>query len=322
MEASANKKAISGGKSAKPGKLAKPAKTAKPAKPSKSRNKIEAFEVAVYAVLIVWALLIVLPFYNVIVISFAKVSEYTHTPFMLFPRQPTLESYNALFADGRIWVGYRTSLALLATGLPFSLALITCTAYALSKDSFPGKKFFLYATVFTMYFNGGIIPLYLLVKSLNLMNKLYGITLCMGMNTFFMILMRNYFMAQPAALQESARIDGASEWDIMLRVMVPLSKPILATVALFTTVNLWNQWFLAMIFIRDTEKTVLQLVLRAIVIQVQVVDANAYTQMGRAKFVLGIKMAAVSVVMVPIMCVYPFLQKYFVKGVMVGAIKA
>jgi putative aldouronate transport system permease protein len=288
----------------------------------KPRSKITPFEIVVYAILTIWALIIVLPFYNVIVVSFAKVSEYTRTPFMLFPKQPSLESYDALFSDGRVWIGYRTSLTLLAMGLPLSLSLITCTAYALSKDSFPGKKFFLYATIFTMYFNGGIIPLYLLVRALNLMNSLFSVTLSMGMNTFFMIIMRNYFMAQPAALQESARIDGASEWDILLRVMIPLSKPILATVALFLTVNIWNHWFLAMIFIRDTKQTVLQLVLRSIVIEVQVVDANAYTQLDRTRFVLGIKMAAVSVVMVPIMCVYPFLQKYFVKGIMVGAIKA
>ena len=286
------------------------------------RKKIEIFEILVYVILTLWALVIVLPFYNVIVISFAKVSEYTHTPFMLFPKQPTLESYDALFNDGRIWVGYRTSMLLVAMGLPLSLTLITCTSYALSKESFPGKKFFLYAIIFTMYFSGGIIPLYLLVKALNLINKLYSVTLCMGMNTFYMIIMRNYFMAQPSALQESARIDGASEWNILLRIMLPLSKPIMATIALFMTVNIWNQWFLAMIFIRNTSLTVLQLVLRSIVIEVQVIDANAYTQLDRARFVLGIKMAAVAVVMVPIMCIYPFLQKYFVKGIMVGAIKA
>jgi putative aldouronate transport system permease protein len=287
----------------------------------KPRNKIELFEIVVYVILTVWALVIIIPFYNVIVVSFARVSEYTHTPFLLFPKQPTLESYEALFRDGRIWIGYSTSLALVAMGLPFSLTLITCTAYALSKDSFPGKKFFLYAIIFTMYFYGGRIPLYLLVKTLNLINKLYSITLCMGMNTFYMILMRNYFMAQPAALQESARIDGASEWDILLRIMIPLSKPIMATIALFITVNVWNHWFLAMIFIRNTRLTVLQLVLRSIVIEEQVIDANAYTQLERTRFVLGIKMAAVSVVMIPIMCVYPFLQKYFVKGIMMGAIK-
>jgi len=288
----------------------------------KPRRKVETFEIVVYVVLTIWALLIILPFYNVIVVSFAKVSEYTHTPFMLFPKRPTLESYSALFSDGRIWVGYRTSLSLVAMGLPFSLILTTCTAYGLSKDSFPGKRFFLYAIIFTMYFSGGVIPLYLLVKTLGLTNHLYAITLCMGINTFYMIIMRNFFLAQPAALQESARIDGASEWDILLRIMIPLSKPILATVALFMIVDIWNHWFWAMIFIRNTKMTVLQLVLRSIVIEVQVVDANAYTQMDRAKFVLGIKMAAISVVMLPIMCIYPFLQKYFVKGIMVGAIKA
>jgi len=300
---------IDGGRAAKAG-------------PVRTRKKTEAFDIFVYAVLAVWALVIILPFYNVIVISFAKVSEYTRTPFMLFPKQPTLESYNQLFADGRIWIGYRTSVILVAMGLPFALFLLTCTAYALSKDHFPGKRFFLYLIIFTMYFNGGIIPLYLLVKALNLTNKLYSVTLCSGINTFHMILMRNYFMAQPPALQESARIDGASEWKILISVMLPLSMPIIATVALFETVGIWNQWFYPMVFIRNTRMTVLQLVLRAIVVEMQVIDANAYTQMNRMKFLMGMKMAAVAVVMLPIMCVYPFLQKYFVKGVMMGAIKA
>ena len=289
---------------------------------AKPRKKIEAFEVVVYVVLTLWALVIVLPFYNVIVISFARVSEYTRTPFMLFPKQPTLESYMGLFADGRIWVGYRSTLTLVLMGLPFSLFLITCTAYALSKEKFPGKKFFLYAIIFTMYFSGGIIPLYLLVRSLDLINKLHTVTLVMGMNTFYMILMRNYFMAQPPALQESARIDGANEWTILLRIMLPVSMPIIATVALFVTVNIWNQWFLAMIFVRSARLTVLQLVLRSIVIEAQILDANAYTQMERSRFILGMKMAAVAAVMLPIMCVYPFLQRYFVRGIMVGAIKA
>ncbi len=290
------------------------------------KKSIQIFDVVVFAILSLWALVIFIPFYNLVMISISTQAESVSTPFMIFPKKPTLDSYIALFQDGRIWIGYKTTVSILALGLPINMVLTTTLAYALSKDSFPGKKAILFIILFTMFFSGGIIPLYLLVKSLNLTNKLIGVVLVSGTSTFNMIIMRNYFQSLPAAMGESARIDGAGEWTIMLRIILPLSAPIIATVALFFAVDRWNEWFNAMIFIRDTNKTPLQLVLRSIGLEASMIGeqgmASEVASQATNRYAKAMKMAAVAVTLLPVMCVYPFLQKHFVKGVMIGAIKA
>ncbi|MEG1427595.1 MAG: carbohydrate ABC transporter permease, partial [Oscillospiraceae bacterium] len=159
--------------------------------------------------------------------------------------------------------------------------------------------------------------------SLGLTNTLWSVILSGGMNTFYMILMYNYFLSLPEALMESARLDGAGEWRILFRIVLPLSMPIIATILLFCSVDKWNEWFHAMIFIRKNDLQPLQLVLRSIVLDSQVLDSqSAQVSIEEKNFTGGIKMAAVILTMVPVMCVFPFLQKHFTKGVMVGAIKA
>ena len=290
-------------------------------------KRLDGVLVMSYLILTLLALLIVIPFLNVLVISITSEGEYVRSPFVIFPANPTLDSYSALFQDGRIWIGYRTTLLILLLGLPVNMLLTICTAYALSKPAFPGNKLFMLYALFTMFFSGGIIPLYLQVKSLGLTNSIWSVILVSGINTFYLIIMRNYFMSLPEALIESAKIDGASEWTILFHIILPLSAPILATITLFYAVDRWNEWFNAMVFIRDMNMTPLQLVLRSIVIDAQMIDSSALGGSSAAsdsvvRFAQGMKMAAVVVTMAPIMVVYPFLQKYFVKGVLVGAIKA
>lgn len=165
--------------------------------------------------------------------------------------------------------------------------------------------------------------MYLVMKSLGLTNTIWSVVLAQGLNTFNMILLYNYFNSLPDALVESASLDGASEWKIMFRVVMPLAKPILATVVLFVAVQFWNEYFMSMIFLRSKNWQSLQQVLRAIVMDSQVVDSAATTaDVGEKNFTDAIKMAAVMATMIPVMCVYPFLQKYFAKGIMMGAIKA
>lgn len=289
-------------------------------------KKVDGTLIVSYTLLTLFAIIIIVPFFNVLVISITSEGEYVRSPFVLFPAEPTFDSYRALFADGRIWIGYRTTLTILLLGLPVNMLLTVCTAYALSKADFPGKKIFMLYALFTMFFSGGIIPLYLLIKSLALTNSIWSVVMASGINTFYLIIMRNYFLSLPKELTESAKIDGANEWAILFRIILPLSTPILATITLFYAVDRWNEWFNAMIFIRDMEKTPLQLVLRSIVIDAQMIDSSVLGGSSAAsesmtRFATGIKMAAVVVTMAPIMVVYPFLQKYFVKGVLVGAIK-
>lgn len=293
---------------------------------SKQKRQLDLFTIVIYIIVTLGAVLILVPFYNVMIVSISPMVEYIRTPFLLFPEHPTLQSYVDLLSGGSIGVGYRTTLSIVALALPINLFLITLTAYALSKDAFPGKKLFIMYVLITMLFNGGIVPLYLVIKELNLMNTLWSVVLASGCNTFYLIITRNYFLSIPAALRESARIDGASEFTIFLCIILPLSLPILATIALFCLVDRWNEWYNPMLFLRRNDMKPLQIVLRNIVMQAQIATSGSGSgaaDLAQAlKPVKGMKMAAIILTMLPVMCVYPFLQKYFVKGLLIGAIKA
>ncbi|MFQ7749478.1 MAG: carbohydrate ABC transporter permease [Eubacteriales bacterium] len=288
------------------------------------RKRFDAVDVLVVTLLTLWMLLIIIPFVNAIAISFATQKEYVDNPLMLFPSEPTLKSYELLFNDYRIWTGFRTSFLIVLIGVPANMLLTTVLAYGTSRGDYPGKKIIIGGILFAMLFNGGIIPLYLQMKEFHLTNTLWSVVLAGTVNVFYFVIMRNYFQSLPESLIESARLDGAGEWRVLGHIILPLSKPIIATLTLFYLVDRWNEWYNALIFIRDTEMQPLQLVLRSIVMESNIVNnvtsAAAMEQMQN--FDMGVKMAAVIVTILPVMCVYPFLQKHFAQGVMVGAVKA
>lgn len=286
-------------------------------------KKMTFMDYVIFIILSVGALAILIPFWNVIMISFSTQKEYADNPMMLFPKNPTLESYRALFADGRIGTGYWNTFKILILGLPLSLFLTTSMAYGLSRNKFPGKKLIFMLVLFTMIFNGGIVPLYLVMKDLHLTGNLWSVILAGSFSAFNLILMSNYFSSLPESLMESARLDGAGEWRILFSVVLPLSAPIVATITLFYGVAFWNGWYDAMIFLRKADQMPLQNVLRSIIMEAQVNASNATSvdAVGKQSFSMGMKMAAVFVTMVPIMCFFPMLQKHFAKGVLTGAIK-
>lgn len=288
------------------------------------RKRFDAVDVLVVTLLTLWMLLIIIPFVNAIAISFATQKEYVDNPLMLFPSEPMLKNYELLFNDYRIWTGFRTSFLIVLIGVPANMLLTTVLAYGTSRGDYPGKKIIIGGILFTMLFNGGIIPLYLQMKEFHLTNTLWSVVLAGTVNVFYFVIMRNYFQSLPESLIESARLDGAGEWRVLGHIILPLSKPIIATLTLFYLVDRWNEWYNALIFIRDTEMQPLQLVLRSIVMKSSIVNnvtsAAAMEQMQN--FDMGVKMAAVIVTILPVMCVYPFLQKHFAQGVMVGAVKA
>lgn len=292
-------------------------------KTRKNKKRMTPLDYILFAVLLVLALLILIPFWNVIMISFATPKEYADNPLMMLPMNPTLENYKALFADGSILTGYWNTFKLLIVGLPLSLFLTVTMAYALSRNKFPGKKLIFMLVLFTMIFNGGIVPLYLIMKSLHLTGTLWSVILAGSFSAFNMILMMNYFQGLPESLMESARLDGAGEWKILFSVVLPLAAPIIATITLFYGVAYWNSWYDAMIFLRKADQLPLQNVLRTIIVESQTNASNAASvdSVGKANFSTGMKMAAVFVTMVPIMCFFPVLQKHFAKGVLTGAIK-
>jgi putative aldouronate transport system permease protein len=288
-----------------------------------TKKKFEPFECIVGIILTIWAGIIIFPFFNVIALSLATEKEYLLTPYLFFPTHPTLENYVRLLKDGKILTGYRTTMLYEVFGVPYNLFLTFSVAYALSRPAFPGKKFFMVLILFTMYFSGGIVPTYLLIRNLRLTNTIWAVIIPYGVNTFYMLIVRNYMISLPPSLSESARIDGAGEWTVMFRIVIPLCKPIIATFALFYAVDRWNEWFNAMIYTRNIEIMPLQLVLRSIIITADFGKNQASSNaVNTLMFSKGLKAAAVIITMAPIMLAYPFLQRYFVKGMTIGAVKA
>lgn len=281
-------------------------------------DKITDF--VVYTILILLCVVMVLPFMQVITISMSPPEEVNRYGFHFFPNLSKLDftGYQQVFKYDLIWSGYFNTLVRVLIGSSLSVILSILGAYPLSKKYLPNRGFWTGFVVFTMYFSGGLIPNYILIKDLNLMNNMWALILPGAINTFNMIVMRNFFMSLPDSLEESARIDGANELVVLVRIVLPVSLPIVATVSLWYVVADWNSWFDCMIYIMDSTKYTLQYVLRQIILEGKVQDLSEETIRVTTE---TMKMAALVVSTLPIVCVYPFIQKYFVKGVMVGSLK-
>lgn len=288
-----------------------------------SRKKLTAIDYVLFAILLLFAITIIVPFWNVLTVSFSTQKEATENPLMLFPSDPTLENYRYLVNDGKFVVGFKNTILLLLIGVPLALFLTTTMGYALSKRYFPGRKLILYLVTFTMIFNGGIVPTYLVLRQLGLIGSLWAVVFTNCFSVFNLILMINYFQTIPPALIESATLDGAGEGRTIVSIILPLSKPILATITLFYGVGYWNQWYDSMIFIRQANKLPLQNVLRSLIQNTEIVTSatSSLAALGQSQYSDGIKMAAVILTMIPVVCFFPLLQKHFTKGVMVGSIK-
>lgn len=284
-------------------------------------NRWTRGDTAVFVILTVVALLILLPFYNAVVISLETNRAYALHPVSLYPAEFSLKNYTYLIEKGQIWTGFQNTVLITAIGTVLSMSVSVMMAYAFSRRKYPGKRLFFLLMMFTMFFSGGMIPTYLQMKSLGLIDSRWGIILFVGVSSYNIVVLKSGFEQTPPDLEEAAKIDGANDLVIFFSVMLPLQGPLLATFTLFTAVAYWNEWFWSMLLINSSGKMTLQTVLRSIVAEAA---AAADVSTGEADldvFSQGVKMAAVMMAMVPIMCFYPFLQKYFVKGVMVGSIK-
>jgi putative aldouronate transport system permease protein len=289
--------------------------------PIRKSGKRDLFTYLNIIVLGIWAIVVIFPYYSSFLASITTKKEYTLHPLMLFPTTFSIDAYVYLLKASNLLSGYKNTLILLVLGVPYNMVITLCTAYALAHKDYPGKRLFTILVIFTMYFSGGLIPFYLLIKSLGLMNSLAAIILSYGANTFYAILIRNFLQSIPAELEESAKIDGANELKIFIRILLPLTLPILATVILFFAVDRWNEWFNVLLLVRDSKKWTIQIVLRNIVFTTLDDMTSRVVSVNKPNFSLGLRMAAVFMTMTPIMILYPFVQKYFMKGIMIGAVK-
>lgn len=286
------------------------------------KRPIDTLDVVIFIVLTLFALIIIYPFYTAIITSVMSSKEYMNTTFITFPKEICWDNYIFMFSSSVIWTGYQSTLMITILGVIYALSISVMMGYGFSRPEFPGKKLIFILMLFTMFFGGGMVPMYLQLKNMHLLNTRAAIILMMGVSPFNIIIIKSSFESIPESLVEAAKIDGANELTIFIKVMLPLQSAILATFALFIAVGYWNEWFWSTMVINETSKLPLQVVLKSIVTSVKAnQDTAARMEAMGVSYTDGIKMAAIVVTMLPIMLVYPFLQKYFVKGMLVGAIK-
>ncbi|MEK3733987.1 MULTISPECIES: carbohydrate ABC transporter permease [Paenibacillus] len=284
---------------------------------------------SIYVFLVLLAFVAFYPFWNAAVISFNSGTDTMQGGVTFWPREFTLENYKVVFKDERLIDGFIISIFRTIVGTLLSVMATAILAYGISKPQLSGRNVYMVLCIITMYFSGGLIPSYLLIRELGLMNTFWVMVVPGIINVWNMIIFRTFFRGIPAGLEESARIDGSSNWGVLFRIVLPLSGPVIATLSLFTAVYHWNDWFAPSIYISNTDllpiQTKLQQILNANIMleQMQNVDAAAQGRMSamRAVTTKSLSMATMMVATIPILLVYPFVQKYFVKGVLIGSLK-
>lgn len=289
-------------------------------KVSLAQRIFDIFNVLFMLVMIV---IMLYPVWHVACASFSNSSVLLgHQGILIRPKGFNIDAYKAVFTNKMIGVGYKNTLTILVLGVAINMVMTTIAAYCLSRKNLFLGKFIMKMITLTMFISGGLIPSYLLItRTLNMNNSLMALILPTAINTYNFIIMRTSFSQIPEALIESARLDGATHFQVLLKIVVPTSTSIIAVMVLYYAVGHWNAWFNASIYLKNRELFPLQLVLREILIQN---DTSAMTDaMAADQYAIGesIKYAIIMVATVPILCVYPYLQKYFTKGVMIGAVK-
>lgn len=277
------------------------------------------FDIVNVTLLVLLAISTFYPFWDCLVVSLSSLKSYLFTNIHIWPSEWSFEGYIYMLKNVDLWISYANSIFVTVVGTLINMILTIMSAYVLSRKDLKGRRVLMFLIVFTMMFSGGIIPTYIVVKNLNLMDSLWAMILPSAINTYNLIILRNFFSSLPVELEEAALLDGCTDIGVLFRIMIPISKPAITTITLFYGVDHWNDFFSAIMYINDKAHWPLQLFLRSMLFE----NDAAYASGGESMFLLGqpMKMAAVMLAIIPIMCVYPFLQKYFEKGMMIGAVK-
>lgn len=285
----------------------------------------------IYVFVTLITLVLLYPLYFCIIASFSDPDAVALGDTILWFKGFTLEAYKMVLQESQIWVGYRNSFIYMILGTLYDVALTIPAAYVCSKTKIPGHKFIMWFFLLTMYFGGGLIPTYLWYKELGLVNNPLVMIIGSGVNAYYLIVTRTYFTGSiPMSLYEAAEIDGASEFKKFFKIALPLSKPIIAVIALYYAFAKWNSYYTALIYLKNQEYWPLQLVLR----QILIANENALSAIGKSNdaklaeamtyklyMVRGMKYAIILIASVPMLILYPFVSKYFMQGVMVGSVK-
>lgn len=286
---------------------------------SKRRMRTSAgsclYDFIIYLAVGLFALACFIPFLYVLTFSITPYEEYLRNPINIFPRNITFTAYRDIFKFRLFVSGFKNTLFITIVSTMIHMLLLVLSAYPLSKGNLKGRKFLFWIVLFTMFFNGGIIPSYYLISKLHLINNLWALILPVAIGAYPVILLINFFRDLPEELSESAFIDGANDLVILVKIILPVSVPALVTLALFHAVYQWNSFFHAVLYTPKQSLWPLQLVLRELVTQ------SEAQQVQSAVMPFTIKMAAIMSAMLPMVCAYPFAQKYFMKGLLMGSVK-
>ena len=293
------------------------------------------FDVCNYGFFFLISLTFIYPFWMIVMQSFSSAEDVYRLGFHLFPRRFSTEAWGYAVEEERVGLAYFNTIFRVLAGTAWAVFVTFTGAYALAKRDLPGRRALTHIYVITLFFSGGLIPTYLLVRGLELINtrliltiSMGGSALVIGVNVFYVIIARNFLMTIDQALEDSAMIDGASYWQVLWRIVTPLSKPAIAVIALFTAVAHWNGWFDAMVYSRSRDLRVLQLMIRDLIADLQVAALEDWWEQLRLAGVdiepfppEAVYAATIVITIGPIIFIYPFIQKYFAKGVMLGSLK-
>lgn len=302
--------------------------SALPTKPSrpvgiKDSLSYRTFRVVNTIVLILVMLVTLYPFVNILAQSFSAEGYIISGQVNLVPRGFNTETYKVVMADSLFWINYRNTVVYTVVGTAIAMALTTTFAYALSKKRLKGRAMFIGIAVFTMFFNGGLIPNYILINTLGMTNSIWAVVLPNAISIFNLLVMKAFFENLPEELEESASVDGLTTYGIFGRIVLPLSKAVIATMILFYAVSFWNAWFQAFLYMDRAELYPVSVYLRNLIAgatNASSVSGGAGAE-GLAQVASNIQAVTVVLTALPIICLYPFLQKYFVSGVMLGSVK-
>lgn len=282
-------------------------------------DKVYALVVAILVGMFTTATLY--PFIYIAAVSFSSGFAAAAGKVIIAPIDATLEAYRFILEDPQFWISYRNTFIYTIGGTIMSLLFIIPGAYALSRPQLKGRRFFNLFIAFTMWFNAGLIPFFLNMRDLNLLDSMFGIILAFAVNAFNIILLRNFFEAIPRSFEEAARMDGANDFQVLWKVFVPLSKPAIATITLFCIVSRWNGFFWAMVLLQSEEKIPLQVFLRHTIAKLSDSEEFAMNVLDAAYGPETVTAAIIVCSIIPVLIIYPFIQKYFEKGILLGGVK-
>lgn len=291
------------------------------------KKKFSIFEFCLIIGFVFFSILVLYPFWQTIVISFSDPKQVSGLGMNLWPERWITDAYQFVFTYGNTMKAYANTILRTVSGTFLIVAFTMLAAYPLSKRDLPFRNTITIFFLIAMFFSGGIIPDYLLVKNLGLLDTRWALILPSAVNVFYIIIMRNYFMTIDKGIEESAIMDGAGYFTILTRIILPLSKPVIATIALWAAVFHWNEWFQALVYIQDDAKSVLQIVVRKMLTAMDVSQSENAAAIGagggssKNLLLANVRAATVMISIGPIVLVYPFVQKYFIKGIMIGSLK-